>query len=434
MAGILFLRDIFYNMNMDFFDKRDEEEETKLTPLAHRMRPRNLMEYVGQRHILGEGKLLWRAIKADRISSLILYGPPGVGKTALAFVISHETKVCFESINAVNCGVDTVRKIIQTAEERRQFNGSRTILFIDEIHRFSKSQQDVLMPAIETGRVILIGATVFNPFHALIPPLISRSLIFELKKLAPQEVIEILKGALTDKDRGFGNLSVEIKEDALDILSVLSDGDARKALASLEIACLTTVPDECGVVVIDKVIALESIQKKIIDYDKTGDGHYDTISAFIKSLRGSDPDAAIYWLAKMLYVGEDPLFIARRMIIFASEDIGNVNAQALVVAVACYHAVEIIGLPEAKINLAQAVCYLATSPKSNASYVAISEAAADIEKERTQEIPPYLKDANYHGAEKLGRGKGYIYPHDNPSGKQAYLENQKKYYRPEKNS
>lgn len=414
---------------MDFFEKKDKDEITQ-APLAHRMRPRNLAEYAGQKHILGEGKLLWRAIKADRISSLILYGPPGVGKTALAFVISQKTKAYFQSINAVNCGVETVRKIIQTAEEYRQLNGARTILFIDEIHRFNKGQQDILMPAIESGKVILIGATVSNPFHALIPSLISRSLIFELKKLSQEETLEILKRALEDKERGLGNLLTEIKEDALLVLAALCDGDARKALTALEIACFTTMPDERGMIVIDKVVALESIQKKMIVYDKTGDGHYDTISAFIKSLRGSDADAAIYWLAKMLYVGEDPVFIARRMIIFASEDIGNANPEALLVAIACYRAVEVIGLPEARINLAQAVCYLAVSPKSNASYVAISEATEDIEKERTQEIPPYLKDAHYSGAERLERGKGYIYPHSHPHEKQAYIEKHKKYYRP----
>jgi putative ATPase len=387
---------------------------------------------VGQRHILGEGKLLWRAIGADRISSLILYGPAGVGKTALAFVISRQTLARFHSINAVNSGVEILRKIIQAAEKQKKLNGAKTILFIDEIHRFNKSQQDVLMPAIESGEVTLIGATTFNPFHALIPPLISRSLIFELKKLSRQEISEILNRALKDKEKGLGKLPVEMQNRALDILASLCDGDARKALTALEIACLTTPRDKEGTAVITEEVALESIQKKMIAYDRTGDGHYDTISAFIKSLRGSDPDAAVYWLAKMLYAGEDPLFISRRMIIFASEDIGNANPQALVLAVACYRAVEMVGLPEAEINLAHAACYLATSAKSNACYVALKEACEDVKKERTQEVPAYLKSAGYPKAERLGRGKGYIYPHDNPQNKQAYLIKNKRYYRPKK--
>ncbi|MFH1868787.1 MAG: replication-associated recombination protein A [Candidatus Omnitrophota bacterium] len=414
---------------MDFFDK-ENIKETHIEPLAYRMRPENLSEYAGQKHILGEGKLLLRAIQADRISSLVLYGPAGVGKTALAFVISRRTSSHFESINAVNCGVEDVRKIIKTAVQRKKINNSRTILFVDEIHRFNKSQQDVLMPAIEEGGIILIGATTFNPFHALIPPLISRSLIFELKKLSKEEITALLKRALADKEKGLGNLFINIQEEAVDVLAVLCDGDARKALTALEIAAATTPKNLDGMIMIDKKTALESIQKKMIFYDKTGDGHYDTISAFIKSLRGSDADAAVYWLAKMLYAEEDPRFIARRMIIFASEDIGNANPEALSVAVACYKAVEVVGMPEAKINLSQAVCYLATSLKNNASYIAINEAYEDVQNERTQEVPDYLKSAGYSGAERLGRGKGYIYPHDHPQKEQDYLKEKKKYYRP----
>ena len=416
---------------MNLFDEK-KEFKTRQVPLAFRMRPRNLEEFVGQSHILSNGKLLWRAIKADRISSLILYGPPGTGKTALAFVISQITNSHFENINAVSCGVEILRKVIQAARERQKLNEKKTILFIDEIHRFNKAQQDVLMPVIEVGQLTLIGATAFNPFHALISPLISRSLIFELKKLSRQDIVKILKRALSDKERGLGKLAVELEEEALIVYATLCDGDARKALTALEIASLTTPKNKKNLITIDKKIALESIQKKEIIYDRLGNGHYDTISAFIKSLRGSDPDAAIYWLAKMLYAGEDPIFIARRMIIFASEDIGNADFQAIGVATACYRAVEIVGLPEARINLAQATCYLATAPKSNACYVAFNEASEDMQKERTQEIPQYLKDSSYPGAEKLGRGSGYIYPHSQPHIKQAYLKKYKKYYRPKK--
>lgn len=416
---------------MNLFDEK-KESKTKQAPLAFRMRPRNLEEFVGQEHILSKGRLLWRAIKADRISSLILYGPPGTGKTALAFVISQVTNSHVESINAVSCGVEILRRIIQAAGERQKLSGKKTILFIDEIHRFNKPQQDVLMPVIEKGKLTLIGATTFNPFHALISPLISRSLIFELKKLSRQDISKILKQALLDKERGLGKLPLKVKEEALMVYATLCDGDARKALTALEVASLTTPENKERLIVIDKETALESIQKKKIVYDRLGDEHYDTISAFIKSLRGSDPDAAIYWLAKMLYAGEDPLFIARRMIIFASEDIGNADPQALVVATACYRAVEIVGLPEARINLAQATCYLATALKSNACYVAFNEASEDIQKKRTQEVPQYLKDSSYWGAKELGRGKGYIYPHTQPHKKQAYLKKYKKYYRPNK--
>lgn len=413
---------------MNLFDE-GKEAKIKTLPLAYRMRPVSLEEYAGQKHILSEGKLLWRAIKADRISSLMLYGPAGTGKTTLAFVISRHTKAHFESINASGCGVEILRKIIQASIQRKKVNLQKTILFIDEIHRFNKSQQDVLMPAVEDGSLILIGATTYNPFHSLIPPLVSRSLIFELKKLSKDDIVTLLRRALTDKERGLADLPLEISGEALDVIAVLCDGDARKALTALEIACLTAQKNKEGKVVIDKETALDSIQKKIISYERMGEGHYDAISAFIKSLRGSDPDAAVYWLAKMLYAGEEPLFIARRMVVFASEDIGNADPQALVLACACYQAVENIGLPEAKIILAQGACYLASASKSNASYIAISEAGEDVEKERTQEIPDYLKNASYAEEHKLGRG-GYINPHFKPEEKQVYLKENKKYYRP----
>jgi putative ATPase len=419
---------------VNLFNENEGKKElnNKQTPLAFRMRPRNLEEFVGQKHILAKGKLLWRAIKADRISSLILYGPPGTGKTALAFVMSQITSSYFVSINAVTSGVETLKRVIQAAGERQRIDGKRTILFIDEIHRFNKTQQNILAPVLERGELTLIGATTFNPFHSLISPLISRSLIFEFKKLSKQDILKILRRALQDEKRGLGNLPIEVENEALNVIATLCDGDARKSLTALEVACLTTPKNKEGLVVIDKNTALESIQKKEVIYDRLGDEHYDTISAFIKSLRGSDPDAAIYWLAKMLYAGEDPLFIARRMVIFASEDIGNADPQALVVAMACYGAVEVVGLPEAEINLAQATCYLATAPKSNASYVALNETKEDIQKERTQEIPQYLKDTSYYGAKRLGRGKGYIYPHSQPHKKQVYLRKHKKYYRPDK--
>jgi len=410
---------------MEFF-----KENTTISPLAYRMCPRNLNEYAGQKHILGDGKLLRRAIEADRITSLILYGPPGTGKTALARIIAERTKAHFEWLNAATIGLDELRKVIQQARARKK-QGNRTIVFLDEIHRFNKLQQDALLPDVEEGNIILIAATVENPFFYVNSTLLSRSQVFQLKPLEKEELLEIMRRAVNDKERGLGNLGVTADEDALSHIAEMSDGDARKALSALEIASLTTSPDSDERIRITIKIAEESIQKKHIVYDKKGDQHYDTISAFIKSMRGSDPDAAIYYLAKMLYVGEDPRFIARRIVICASEDVGNADPMALVVATSALRAVEFVGMPEAKIPLAQATIYVAKAPKSNACYKAIEAAMEDVEKEQTMEVPDHLKDSHYLGAKKLGHGQGYKYPHDYEGYvEQDYLPKKKKYYKP----
>lgn len=412
----------------NLFSKTSENIKTE--PLAYRMSPRTLDEYVGQTHILSEGKLLKRAIDSDRITSLILYGPPGVGKTALARIIANKTKAHFQWLNATTLNIDEIRKNLTFARQRKS-RGERTILFIDEIHRLNRVSQDALLPDIEEGNVIVIGATIENPFFYLNSALLSRSHVFELKPLSEQEIIAIIKRALTDKERGFGSLKIEITEEAIYHLAKASDGDARKALSALEIAVLTTEPGSDGIVRIDIKIAEESIQKKHIVYDRAGDEHYDTASAFIKSMRGSDPDATVYWLAKMIYAGEDPRFIARRIIIAASEDVGNADPMALVVATSAARAVEIVGMPEARIILSQAAIYVASAPKSNACYRAIDEALKDVEKERTLPVPEHLKDAHYPGAKKLGRGKGYKSPHAYGGYvKQDYLPEKKKYYKP----
>jgi len=410
---------------MDLFN-----EEAVGQPLAYRMCPRNLDEYVGQRHILGQGKLLRRAIEADRIISIIFYGPPGTGKTALARIITEKTKAHFEWLNAATIGLDEIRKVIQQAKLRKA-KGIKTIVFLDEIHRFNKLQQDALLPDVEEGNITLISATVENPFFYVNSALLSRSQIFELKPLSEDDILNILHNALKDKERGLGNLNLIIDESALRHLARMSDGDARKALSALEIAALTTNPDSNGQIIITIEIAEESIQKKVVVYDKKGDQHYDTISAFIKSMRGSDPDAAIYYLAKMIYAGEDPRFIARRIVICASEDVGNADPMALVVAVSALRAVEFIGMPEGKIPLAQATIYVAKAPKSNAGYTAIEAALKDISNEETMEVPDHLKDSHYPGAKKLGHGTGYKYPHDfGGNVEQDYLKKKKKYYNP----
>ncbi|MDP6685487.1 MAG: replication-associated recombination protein A [Candidatus Omnitrophota bacterium] len=402
------------------------------TPLAVRMRPRDLNEFVGQTHILGKGKLLRRAIDADRISSLILYGPPGTGKTALAYIIANITKAYFHEINAVLSNVQELREALKSSKEREKANGRRSILFVDEIHRFNKAQQDVLMPDVESGNPILIGATTHNPFFSLVSPLISRSIVFELRRLSKEEIVTILKNALKDQDRGFGNVAVRSEEKVLLFLADASDGDARKALSALEIGVLTTKPGKDKVIDLDIKVAEESIQKKALVYDKGEDAHYDTISAFIKSMRGSDPDAALYWLGKMLYAGEDPRFIARRIVICAAEDVGNADPQALVVANAAFQVADFVGMPEARIPLAQAVTYIACAPKSNAAYLGINKAMADVEKGRSLEVPTYLKDASYPGAKKLGRGEGYKYAHQYKDHyvKQDYIPEEKRYYEP----
>ncbi len=410
----------------------DEKVIPADSPLSARMRPRSLDEYVGQKHILGEGKLLTRAIEADRVSSLILYGPPGVGKTTLALCISQKTQSHFERINAVASNVEEMRKILAGAQNRRISSGRKTILFIDEIHRFNKAQQDVLMPDIEEGNIILIGATVFNPFFALVSPLLSRSLIFELQALSPDDLMVLMRRAIADKERGLGSLAVNMEEQALLFLSTISDGDGRKALNALEVAVLTTPKSKDGTIHITSAIAEESIQKKQVNYDGDGDAHYDTASAFIKSMRGSDADAALYWMAKMIYAGEDPRFIARRIVICAAEDVGNADPQALILANAAFSASELIGLPEARIILAQAAVYVACAPKSNAVYLGIDRALADVKDQRTHGVPTHLKDAHYKGAAKIGHGEGYKYAHDYPQHyvEQEYMPHEAKYYEP----
>jgi putative ATPase len=422
---------IFKFMPTNLFSP-DEKVILADSPLSARMRPRCLEEFVGQKHILGEGKLLTRAIEADRVSSLILYGPPGVGKTTLALCIAHRTQSHFERINAVASNVEEMRKVLAGAQHRRSSSGRKTILFIDEIHRFNKAQQDVLMPDIEEGNIILIGATVFNPFFALVSPLLSRSLIFELQSLLPDDLMVLMRRALEDKERGLGALNVTMETQALAFLSTISDGDARKALNALEVAVLTTPKSKNGSIHITSAIAQESIQKKQVNYDGDGDAHYDTISAFIKSMRGSDADAALYWMAKMIYAGEDPRFIARRIVICAAEDVGNADPQALVLGVAALQAAEFVGLPEARIILAQAAVYVACAPKSNAVYLAIDRALADVKEERTHAVPIHLKDSHYQGVDKLGHGKGYKYAHDYPQHyvEQEYMPHEAVYYEP----
>ncbi len=400
-------------------------------PLAVRMRPANLKEYVGQTHILGPGKLLTRAIESDRISSLVLYGPPGTGKTTLATVISNETKSFFEPMNAVTSNVAEIRKAIDAAKKRFEMKGQKTILFIDEIHRFNKSQQDVLMPDVEKGNPVLIGATTHNPFFSIVSALLSRSLVFELKPLTEEEIRLILRRAIEDPVKGLGNFHAKADAGALEFLAKISDGDARRALNALELGVRTTKKTDQGVHFTLKT-AEESIQKKSLVYDNEGDAHYDTVSAFIKSMRGSDPDAAIYYLAKMLYAGEEPRFIARRIVICAAEDVGNADPQALVVATAAMQVSEFVGLPECQIPLAQAVTYIACAPKSNAAYLAISNAMQDVKEGRTLEVPAHLKDSHYAGAKKLGHGEGYKYSHDYEGHyvKQDYLPETRRYYEP----
>ena len=404
----------------------------KSQPLAARMRPRNLDEYAGQTHILGAGQLLRRAIEADRIQSLIFYGPPGTGKTSLAQIIARQTKSKFERLSGVESNVADMRRVLSAAENRLENKGQSTILFIDEIHRFNKSQQDVLLPDVESGVIRLIGATTHNPFFFVNSPLVSRSQIFELRPLTEDDLFSLLQRALADAERGLGFLKISADENALRHLATLSDGDARKALNSLEIAALTTSPGQDGIIRITLEVAEQSIQKKAVVYDGDGDAHYDTISAFIKSMRGSDPDAALYWLAKMIHAGEDPRFSARRIIICAAEDVGLADPMALVLANACLAASEFVGWPEARIPLAEATIYIATANKSNSSIMAIDAALADVRSGRTIAVPEHLRDGHYAGAKKLGHGVGYEYAHDGPEHfvAQDYLGAAKKYYEP----
>jgi putative ATPase len=400
-------------------------------PLAARMRPRTLEEYAGQSHILGEGKLLRRAIEADRLSSIILYGPPGTGKTSLARLIAARTKSRFIELSGVEGSVADIRKAVGAAAIEAR-NGGRTLLFIDEIHRFNKAQQDALLPDVERGTVRLIGATTQNPFFSINSPLVSRSQIFQLQPLSVEELIALQYRAVSDVERGLGDLPVDLEEGAARHLATVSDGDARKCLNSLEIAARTTPFGADGRIRITLAEASESIQKKAIAYDGSGDDHYDTASAFIKSLRGSDPDAALYWLAKMLHAGEELRFITRRLVIFASEDVGLADPLAMPLAISAQQAVEFVGLPEARITLAHATVYLATAPKSNSAYAALGAAEADIGSGRTLAVPPHLRDSHYKGAKTLGHGQGYQYPHDHEGGyvPQAYLPEGRIYYTP----
>ncbi len=393
------------------------------SPLASRLRPTTLEEVVGQQHIVGKDKLLYRAIKADKLSSIILYGPPGTGKTTLAKVIANTTSAEFMQINATSSGKKDMEEVVTVAKNNRGMYGRKTILFIDEIHRFNKGQQDYLLPFVEDGTIILIGATTENPYFEVNGALLSRSIIFELKKLSKEDIRTLLLRAVNDKEKGMGSYNAQIDEDALEFLSDVSNGDARAALTAIELGILTTERSEDGVIHITIDVASECIQKRVISYDKTGDNHYDTISAFIKSMRGSDPDAAVYYLARMLYAGEDVKFIARRIMILASEDIGNADPMALVVASATAQAVERVGMPEAQIILAQAVTYMASAPKSNAAVEAISKAMKVVEKTKTPPVPAHLQDAHYGAAEKLGHGLGYKYAHSykNHYVKQQYL-------------
>ncbi|MDI6600730.1 MAG: replication-associated recombination protein A [Thermoanaerobacteraceae bacterium] len=420
---------------MDLFEYSRQKNAKSSMPLAMRMRPDSLEEFVGQEHILGKGKVLRRAIEADRLTSLILYGPPGTGKTTLAHIIANTTKSHFERINAVTSGVADIKRVIQEAADRLGMYNKKTIVFIDEIHRFNKAQQDALLPAVEDGTIILIGATTENPYFEVNSALISRSLVVELKKLTEDDVMSIVMRAVKDENKGLGRSKIDINDEALGYLAQVSDGDARVALNALELAYLTTTPDSDGTIHIDMDTIADSAQHKILKYDKNGDNHYDIISAFIKSMRGSDPDAVLYWLARMIEAGEDPQFIARRIMICASEDVGNADPRAIMVATAASLAVERIGMPEGRIILAQAALYVACAPKSNSTIMGIDMAAGDVKKNPGGEVPAHLKDAHYDGAGKLGNGIGYKYAHDFPNHyiKQQYLPEGfegKRYYVP----
>ncbi len=406
---------------MDLFDYVREQKQKTESPLASRMRPTSLDEVVGQQHIIGKDKLLYRAIAADKLSSIIFYGPPGTGKTTLAKVIAHTTSAKFMAINATAAGKKDMEAVVSAAKDNLGMYGTKTILFIDEIHRFNKGQQDYLLPFVEDGTIILVGATTENPYFEVNGALLSRSIIFELKSLSQEDIKTLITRALSDSEKGLGSYNAVIDEDALDFLSDIANGDARAALTAIEIGVMTTAPDSEGKIRITLEVASECIQRRVVKYDKDGDNHYDTISAFIKSMRGSDPDAATYYLARMLYAGEDIKFIARRIMICASEDVGNADPQALQVAVAAAQAVERIGMPEAQIILSQAVNYVATAPKSNASNNAIADAMRCVRETSTAPIPAHLKDAHYGGAAKLGHGLDYKYAHNYPN---HYVEQQ----------
>ena len=421
-----------YHTAVDLFHESRRKNLTRVAPLAVRMRPRTLDEFAGQQHFLGEGKLLRRMLEADRLSSVIFYGPPGTGKTTLAQIIAQYTQCHFEQVNAASVGVKEVRLIIDAAKERLGNSGQRTVLFLDEIHRFNRAQQDILLPDVESGQIILVGATTENPFFSVNSPLVSRSQIFQFAALSEEDIRGVVRRAIGDPENGYGKLKIEIDPKAMDLWATMSDGDARRALTALEVAVLSQKRTEDSPLLITLDIAEQSIQRKAIVYDGTGDEHYDAASALIKSMRGSDPDAAIYWVARMLEAGEDPRFIARRIAILASEDIGNADPQALVVASACYELVARIGMPEAQLTLGQAAIYMATAPKSNASAKAIWAAMKDVREGRTLPVPKHLRDKHYAGAAKLGHGEGYKYAHDHEGGyvEQDYLGVDKTYYTP----
>ena len=408
---------------MDLFEYMRQQNMKDESPLASRLRPTTLDEVVGQQHIVGKDKLLYSAIKADKLSSIIFYGPPGTGKTTLAKVIANTTSAEFMQINATSAGKKDMEEVVAAAKNNQGMYGKKTILFIDEIHRFNKGQQDYLLPFVEDGTIILIGATTENPYFEVNPALLSRSVIFELKKLSTEDIRTLLLRAVNDTEKGMGSYHAQMDDDALEFLADMANGDARAALTAIELGILTTDRSEDGIIHITLDVASECIQKRVINYDKTGDNHYDTISAFIKSMRGSDPDAAVYYLARMLYAGEDVKFIARRIMILASEDIGNADPQALQVAVAAAQAVERLGMPEARIVLAQAVTYMASAPKSNSAINAIDKAMRVVQETKTPPVPVHLQDAHYKSAGKLGHGKGYKYAHDykNHYVKQQYL-------------
>lgn len=423
---------------MDLFEYTRQLNADKTAPLAARMRPETLDEFVGQKQILGKGKMLYRAITADNLSSVIFYGPPGTGKTTLARIIANTTKRYFVQINATTAGIKDIKDVVAAAKDRLAFSGSKTILFIDEIHRFNKTQQDALLPHVEDGTIILIGATTENPYFEVNKALVSRSIIFELEQLKTEDIALLIKRAVTDEKKGYGNFDIKISEEAIEFIADTANGDARTALNAIELAVLSTPKNEKGEIVIDLSTAEDCIQKRALNYEKDGDNHYDTISAFIKSMRGSDPDAALYYLAKMIYAGEDPKFIARRIVICASEDVGNADPHALQVAVSAAEAVNFIGMPESRIILAQAVTYISCAPKSNASYLGIDKALHDVRTKKIKSVPNHLKDAHYKGAEELGHGIGYKYAHDYEGHyvKQQYLPDElvgTVYYEPTEN-
>lgn len=401
-----------YEDGMDLFEYMRKQNSEKEAPLASRLRPKTLEEVVGQQHIIGKDKLLYRAIKADKLSSLIFYGPPGTGKTTLAEVIANTTSAEFMQINATSSGKKEMEEVVAAAKNNQGMYGKKTILFIDEIHRFNKGQQDYLLPFVEDGTIILIGATTENPYFEVNAALLSRSVIFELKKLTKEDIKTLLLRAVSDEEKGMGSYHAVMDEDALEFLADMANGDARAALTAIELGILTTTPDADGIIHITLEVAQECIQKRVVSYDKNGDNHYDSVSAFIKSMRGSDPDAAVYYLARMLYAGEDVKFIARRIMILAAEDIGNADPNALTVAVSAAQAVERLGMPEARIVLAQAVTYMASAPKSNSAIMAIDKALDLVQHTKTPPVPAHLQDAHYKSAGKLGHGAGYKYAHD----------------------